>query len=114
MDLKDFVSQTLIQIVEGVKEAESIVHIDGAIVNPPFAGDAKNIPRSGVYHTGMGGLAQLVEFDAALTVTDETETKGGIGIFGGVVNLGSSGESANTNVSVSRVKFLVPLALSRR
>ena len=111
MDLKDFVTQTLVQIVDGVKEAESQVKAKGAHLNPSFAGDVRNLPRGGIYHTGSGQLAQFVEFDVALTVAEGTGTKGGIGVFAGPINLGSSGQSTNENVSVSKVKFLVPLAL---
>ena len=111
MDLKSFVSQTLIQIVEGVNEAHSAVKAKGASVNPSFAGDVKNLPKSGFYHIGSGQLAQCVEFDVALTVSEGTDTKGGIGVFSGVINLGSSGQSTNESVSVSRVKFTVPLGL---
>jgi hypothetical protein len=109
MDLKSFVAQTLIQIVEGVKEAGSAVEAVGATVNPPFAGERPKASSS--YHTGSGRLAQCVEFDVALTVTEGTETKGGIGVFSGVVNLGSSGQSNNENVTVSRLKFIVPVEL---
>ena len=111
MDLKTFVSQALIQIVEGVNEARSAVKSTGATVNPTFFGDVKNMPKNGSYHIGSGKLAQSVEFDVALTVAEGTETKGGIGVFSGVINLGSSGQSNNENVSVSRVKFTVPLGL---
>ena len=63
MDLKSFVSQTLIQIVEGVNEAGSAVKDTGAIVNPSFSGAFKNLPKTGSYHIGMGELADCVEFD---------------------------------------------------
>lgn len=53
----------------------------------------------------------MVEFDVALTVTEGTGTKGGIGVFVGAINLGSAGESKNENVSISHVRFRVPLQL---
>jgi hypothetical protein len=108
MDLKSFVAETLVQIVLGVKEARSVVESTGATVNPRFAGTPK---MENSYHIGAGQLAHCVEFDVALTVTEGTGTKGGIGVFSGMVNLGSSGQSNNENISVSRVKFVVPLGL---
>ena len=111
MDLKSFVSQTLIEIVEGVNEARSLVKSmdTGANINPSFAGDVPKL--TGAYHIGHGDMAQCVEFDVALTVTEGTNTKGGIGVVSGVINLGSSGQSRNENVAVSRIKFIVPLGL---
>jgi len=63
--------------------------------------------------TGLGIVVQFVQFDVALTVKEGTGTKGGIGVFAGVISLGSAGQSSAENASVSRVKFLVPLALPR-
>lgn len=111
MDLKSFVAQTLIQIVEGVKEAGSAVEAAGATVNPPVYGERPKNNNTYVTGTGSGRLAQCVEFDVALNVTEGTGTKGGIGVVSGVLNLGSSGQSHNENVSVSRVKFVVPVEL---
>ncbi len=84
MDQKDFVSQSLTQIVEGVREARQL---------------------AGKW------VAQVVHFDVALTVTSGIGTKGGIGIAAGIVGLGSTGESKAENTAVSRVKFAVPIVL---
>ena len=109
MDLKDFVSETLIQIVRGVKEAQGSAKEHGGEVSPLLSrrGDG---PDS-VIRTQLGKSAQFVQFDVALTVTEGTGTKGGIGIFAGPLTIGSSGQSTNQNSSVSRVQFYVPVAL---
>ena len=112
MDLKDFIAQTLTQIVEGVQAAQSEIQAKGAKVNPGFVGDYKEIAKSGGgLLCATGGTAQIVEFEVALTVSEGTGTKGGIGVFAGAVSLGSAGQSSAENKSVSRVKFSVPLAL---
>ena len=54
---------------------------------------------------------ETIEFDVAVTVTEGTQTKGGIGVFMGAVGLGSQGQSSNQNASVTRIKFSVPLVL---
>jgi hypothetical protein len=114
MDLKDFVSQTLCQIVEGVQAAQSQIEANGAVINPSFLGDYKEVAKhGGGLMTNAGGYAQVVEFDVALTVTEGTGTKGGIGVFAGAITLGSSGQSSSESTSVSRIKFRVPLTMSR-
>lgn len=61
--------------------------------------------------TESGDLINMVSFDVAVTATDGTGTKGGIGIVIGAVALGSQGQSENRNEAVSRVQFKVPFAL---
>lgn len=112
MDLHDFVTQTLIQIVSGVKTAQTEAKTHGAEVNPHLTGAQSELAKHG-FVWASGAAAQIVQFDVALTVVEATGTKGGIGVFAGVVNLGSAGQSKNENSSVSRVKFSVPLTLPR-
>ena len=60
--------------------------------------------------TASGKYSRDVDFDVALTVTEGTGTKGGIGIVAGAFALGSTGQSTAQNSSVSRVQFSVPIA----
>ena len=110
MDLKDFVSQTLTQIVAGVKDSQQSVAECGASINPNLGGTQAEAAKHGFLWSDAG-FAQVVSFDVALTVTEGTGTKGGIGVFAGAVTLGTSGQSSATNTSVSHVKFSVPLVL---
>jgi hypothetical protein len=112
MDLREFVTQTLTQVVEGVKEAQTQVDAHGAEINPPLQSSQEQLGKQGFLFT-LEGPAQIVQFDVALTVVEGTGTKGGIGVFAGVVTLGSSGESQKESSSVSRVKFSVPMRLPR-
>ena len=110
MELKEFVAQTLTQIIDGVVQSQTNAIAHGALVNPhlnPMSG--KNSEHG--FLQCLEGFAQVVKFDVALTVTEGTGTKGGIGVFAGPVNLGTSGQSSNSNSSVSRVQFNVPLIL---
>ena len=110
MELREFVAVTLTQIVEGVKEAQTRSKDHGAQVNPSLSTSAELAAKHGIL-IASGSAAQLVQFDVALTATEGTRTKGGIGVVVGVVALGSTGQSQAENSSVSRVKFSVPLVL---
>lgn len=110
MELKDFVARVLVDIVEGIREAQTTVGHEDADVSPYL--------RGGVNVSGWKGLRDRldrslheVEFDVAVTATEGTGTRGGVGVVMGVVALGSRGESSRTSESVSRVKFSVPVRL---
>lgn len=112
MDLREFVAETLIQIVQGVSDAQVEQERLGANINPRILGSPEHFAKLGFLETG-DSPAQVVQFDVALTVKDATGTKGGIGVVSGIFNLGSSGQSQTENLAVSRVKFSVPLTLRR-
>jgi hypothetical protein len=111
MNLKQFVKEALIELVEGVTEAQSSVGHDA--VNPMPRHDTKvnNLQSQGYTPAAGGGLIQQVEFDVALTTSKATETKGGIGLFVAGIGLGSQGQSDSANTSISRIKFKVPVRL---
>jgi hypothetical protein len=97
MKLQDFVAETLKELIDGVKTAQSHAISNGARVNPHGLHFKEN--------------QQHVEFDVAVTTTEGTQTKGGIGVFVGPVGLGSQGQSDNTNSSVSRIRFSIKVVL---
>ena len=112
MDLADFVSQTLTQIASGVSQSrEPIEKLGGRLVPKPYLSMDAASKMGLVPIDGGAQIATLVHFDVALTVTQGTGTKGGIGVFAGAISLGSSGQSNAESSSVSRVQFTVPMSL---
>jgi hypothetical protein len=110
MNLKTFVAETLKEIIDGVVEAGQYYVGKGGEVNSLHI-VYRNSEGSQLMDRRNGQIAQMVEFDVALTAAEGTETKGGIGVFAGAVGLGSQGKSDSSNSSVSRVKFSVPILL---
>lgn len=108
MDLKTFVEQTLVAVVEGVKAAQmkyptgsgtaAINHVDRA-------------PAEAALPTG----ATPIEFDVAVTSASEEETggsrKGGLNIRVVEASMGSTGAERTRSEAVSRVRFTVPVSL---
>ena len=113
MDLQEFVTQTISQIVKGVDSAQSSVVEKGGEINPHVNTSHEQLGKQGFLWSSEGPV-QIVQFDVALTVSEGTDTKGGIGVFAGAIGVGSSGASSEQNSSVSRVKFSVPLRLPKR
>lgn len=120
MQLKDFVSQTLIQIIEGVAEAQEHTRAtDGYIdqrdrVNPKLMDRADHAPKGKYYTTQMGELVQMVKFDVAVTTEKSSNAKAGGGIRVAGVGFGGDVAAGDKDTSLSRVSFEVPLAFPRK
>lgn len=119
MDLKDFVSETLKQITEGVIEAQKQAKAVGAWINPQDRGactafSVQNPTKVrfaeivGPNHTGYLNEVHVVEFHVALTVTEREGKESGIGIAK-ILNVGTSRESAASEESVTNIRFNVPI-----
>lgn len=115
MELKSFVKETLIQIVQGVKEAQDQSIDFGAIINPKgFFTEKETIKwlperiNSGNWREG-----QVVDFDVSIAISETDEARGGLGIqvASAVIGIGVSGKSEEQNSTISRLKFSIPLFL---
>ena len=115
MQLRAFVTTALTEIISGVKDAQTGNNdLGDGQVNPLLlqqgtSSGALSVPNGCVLSAQKQSI-HLVKFDVAITVEQGTETKGGIGIFMGAVGLGSQGESTNSQTSLSRIQFEVPVS----
>lgn len=107
MKLQDFVSETLKQIINGVKEAQGQAKKAGATISP----DSHLSYDNKKYLFYAGRLVEHVEFDVAVTTSEAKETKGGLGIFVVGIGVGTGGKSDASTISVSRIKFSAPVVL---
>lgn len=110
MNLKDFVAESLEQIVRGVIQAQEALKDTRARVNPLML-KTTNHSSIGEASEEGGQPVYLVEFDVAITAEEGTGTKGGIGIAVGMLGLGSQSRSESKSGQESRIKFKVPLLL---
>ncbi len=109
LQLEDFVSETLKQIINGVKSAQKHAAEYGARINPDSLTFRTDQGHVKMWDQKTGIVAQEVDFDVAVTTSQESKTKGGVGIFVGPVGVGSQGQSGAASQSVSRIKFNVPV-----
>lgn len=100
MELKEFVTQSLVQIVGGIQQANR----DIAGTENPTADQRAFLL---VYSGGDNPKGPHVEFDVAVSIkTDNKATAGASGkLF--VVGLKAGGSTSTVNENVSRVKFAV-------
>jgi hypothetical protein len=111
MELKDFIAETLSQIVAGVAEAQTKVTSSGGQVSPHVRNPHEDKLGALYGRTNGGNPVIFVDFDVAVTADQGTGTKGGIGVVAGIFNLGSSGQS-NENLQIAnKIKFKIPVAL---
>ncbi len=104
MTLREFVSDTLLQIVDGVADAKiknqrvapRVIQAAG-LDAPIVVADAEN-PR-----------AFVVDFDVAVAVskTTDAEAKGAVSVY--VFEVGGQRVSSTEQSTVSRIKFGVPI-----
>ena len=80
MELKSFVREALVEIVEGVKEDQEKTKDTGALINPEGLCDktVRWLPES--RDGGNWREGQVAEFDVAVAVSAKDEAKGGVGI----------------------------------
>ncbi len=115
MDLKDFVSKTLSQIVEGIKEVQAgqtDVESSGRIagrVNPPLMTAPGGLERKGVWVTDLEIPVEFVEFDIAVTAEETAGAEAGVKVLG----LSIAGDLGGKLGTVSRVRFRVPIEWPR-
>ena len=98
MNLKDFVSSTISQIVEGVAEAINRT--------PDNVRSFVNPVQMHVSHSD----AKEIEFDVAVTVTSQVEGEGRAKISVLGINIGGGVDSLLENQAISRISFKVPVA----
>lgn len=109
MELKDFIKETLEQIVEGVSSANNAVENHGGTINP----EKSSFKRDGDWNIMNAGVPHNVDFDVGLTSIDKKGSAEGIGVFLGSVNLGKKNESDVEQTAVTKVKFSIPLVLPK-
>lgn len=101
MELKEFISTTLKQVVEGVIDAQDYMKKEkiNAIISP----------------AGTYVKEKSIDFDVAITVNESNSTSAGGGInVASIITAGGKKNSESTEQSISRVKFSVGVNLPRQ
>ena len=109
--LQEFVRETLLEIINGVADAQSEELPNNAEVGPVFEHilQTKDGTISGINEKRSPIFE--VDFDVSVTTSLSTETKGKMGVAVHVISLGTQGATKKENAAVSRIRFRVPLVL---
>jgi hypothetical protein len=103
MDLKTFITETLHQICEGVREAQSKEGGDAINAGGGDMGMGGHLFSGG----GSGGTFTRVDFDVAVSAETEGHGKGGIKVF----SVGLEGGAGHKKGYANRITFSVPVRL---
>ena len=107
MDLKQFIHDVLVNVVEAIDDAGKAVADRGAMINP-------NGQRARDRHqrfTLQDIHLNQIEFDISVTVADKAGVDGKAGIRVMGLEVGGGGKQETSSSSVSRIKFSVPMLL---
>jgi hypothetical protein len=111
MELKDFISNTIIQIIEGVTVAQKYGEKHGAMVNPNKSinfGKGDNFALASGYDDF--DYMQIVNFDIAITSSEGGEAK----VKAGIYVLGAQGKNDFSSSSQNRISFSIPISLPKK
>ena len=109
MELKDFVTETLVQIAEGIDGAQKRLQEKNseAIINTNMTETEKGHLVTG----GRNKAVEMVEFDVAILANEGTSTKAGVGLtVASLLKLDAGGQSKQSKGTESRIKFKVPMS----
>lgn len=115
MKLDEFISQTIIQIIDGVVKAQEYARKKNevglqAYVNPEIISRTDETRAKAEVSQDVL-YPEMIEFDVAVSVSKGDEVTGGIGAFISVATLGVKAQTDTSYSEVSRIKFSVPVVL---
>ena len=115
MQLYEFITETLTQIVTGIDNANERLAESDAVVNPRHINYNEN-PEVRTY----GWLSRepdklpavhLIDFDVSVTATEGKENKGGIGVSVGNIGLGTMRKNEQEQIAQNKIRFSIPLVM---
>ena len=112
MKLDAFITETLNSIIKGVKDSREFAKDNEARVNPHIGEWDKN-KQITTYFKDEDGIRAVsnIDFDIAVTTTNEKETGGHGGINVLSIKVGANLKDTDLKETVSRIRFSVNVAL---
>lgn len=98
IDLKEFVTETIKQVVEGAKEAGH------------YLKENVDYEKDGYFQIGNGTM-QKIDFDISVTSSESSKTEGKAGISIKVLDFGIKDAGGESSSSINKIKFSVPIAI---
>ena len=110
MELSTSITETLKDIIKGIKDSQEFAQEQGARVNP-FNVPAANGSFISYESESTKKALTRIAFDIAVTASNQQETgvSGGVSVWG--INIGGKQSDSDLNQTVSRIKFDVTVVL---
>lgn len=114
MDLKEFIAETLSQIIDGIVVVQKKYDGQNVLVCPDDIQGNKGeyyIEDESVYtYHNRKNRVQEIDMDIAISVSEKDGNKAGIGIAQ-ILKAGISTENVLQNENISKIKFSIPIVL---
>jgi hypothetical protein len=109
MELQEFIKNTLVQITNGVIDAQNELKDTGCLINPMSYTTAvdKNMIIKGVQNTAR--MIQTIKMNVVLDVSKSNNSKSGIGVAK-VIKAGIESDETTINKNVTSIEFEIPVA----
>lgn len=113
MDIKEFLSESINEIVDGVVLAQKKASPKGAIVNPSGLNfESEAFP---MFNTNDNSATALIDFDLAITISEDKKSDSKLNVSAGFLGIGAKGHveggSSEKESNVHRLKFKIPVHL---
>lgn len=105
MDLKEFIKDTVSQMAQAISELNADENLD-IVVNPQTSSENDMVVRGGCSYKQTS-----IHFNIALTISDEGNTGGKIGVLGGFFAGGVSTNSKNQSQALTSLDFRLDVLL---
>lgn len=107
MELQEFIKTTLVQITNGVIEAQKELNESGCLINPEgFTMEGGQIRKG--YKNEYRAI-QKIKMNVILSVSENEGSKKGIGVAK-VINAGLNSEQSSSNNKQTSIEFEIPVA----
>jgi hypothetical protein len=115
MKLGDFISSTLIEIIDGIKSAQEFSKENEASVNSVNIVYNETAERYKIKPRARSEAEPSpIDFDILLTYRQDDKAKGGFGIFAAPFGAGVQGENRDYSENASRVQFQIFVQLPQQ
>lgn len=115
MDLKNFISTVLVEIADGVKDAQEHYQEFGGAVNPSgFICENNNLYSLASKRVGQTNdmfPLNTIEFEVGLSDGNNTENSKGIGVLLSSVGIGANNKTLTSNSAITTIKFNLTVKL---
>ncbi len=115
MELKDFVSQTIKQLIDGILEAQEYAKDKNALINPSIEVMGGPHGKSYLLDAYSREMVNEISFEVGLTVTEGSTTDSGAKIgVASFLSVNGGKEVVSSTVNLNKISFSIPIALPQQ
>ncbi len=113
MELRDYISETIVQVSEGILSAMEKLEGKGVIINPnsTFHSDGQFWIGKQKHNGPVERWVQMIEMNVTTTITEATEGSGGARINVGIASFGGGIKEKGAEQNTNTIKFTIPICL---